>query len=79
MATESIKYVAPDTENKVKTQVFPRPSQHTTGLVDWLTTIDQSTNPVVCWPGLGKTWVFTLFSVSGARYLIDSVAMARCG
>ena len=40
MATESIKYVAPDTENKVKTQVFPRPGQHTTGLVDWLTTID---------------------------------------
>ena len=40
MATESIKYVAPDTENKVKTQVFPRPGQNTTGLVDWLTTID---------------------------------------
>ena len=40
MATESIKYLSPDTENKAKTQVFPRPGQHTTGLVDWLTTID---------------------------------------
>jgi len=40
MATESIKYLAPDTENKAKTQVFPRPGQHTTGLIDWLTTID---------------------------------------
>jgi cytochrome c oxidase subunit 1 len=40
MATESIKYLAPETENKAKTQVFPRPGQHTTGLVDWLTTID---------------------------------------
>ena len=40
MATESIKYAAPDTETKLETKVFPRPGQHTSGIVDWLTTID---------------------------------------
>jgi hypothetical protein len=40
MATESVKYVAPDSETKVETKVFPRPGQHTTGIIDWITTID---------------------------------------
>ena len=40
MAIESIKYAAPETETAVKTKAFPRPGQHTTGIIDWLTTID---------------------------------------
>ena len=40
MATESIKYVAPETESKVKPKIFQRPGQHTSGIRDWLTTID---------------------------------------
>jgi len=40
MATESIKYAAPDTETKLEAKVFPRPGQHASGIVDWLTTID---------------------------------------
>ena len=40
MAIESLKYASPDTETKIEAKVFPRPSQYTTGLVDWLTTID---------------------------------------
>ena len=40
MATESIKYLSPDAEIEVKTKVFPRPDQHATGIVNWLTTID---------------------------------------
>ena len=40
MAIESLKYVAPDTGIKTETKTFPRPGQHTSGLVDWLTTID---------------------------------------
>ena len=40
MATESVKYVAPQTEAKQETKTFPRPGQHTTGIIDWLTTID---------------------------------------
>ena len=40
MATESIKYTAPDTETKLETRAFPRPGQHASGIVDWLTTID---------------------------------------
>ena len=40
MATESIDYVSPDTSTKVESKVFPRPGQHTSGIIDWLTTID---------------------------------------
>ena len=40
MATESVKYVAPETQTSLKTKVFPRPGQHATGIIDWLTTID---------------------------------------
>ena len=40
MATESIKYVAPEVETKTKSKTFPRPGQHTSGVVNWLTTID---------------------------------------
>ena len=40
MATESIKYLSPDTDNKTETKVFPRPDQHAKGIVNWLTTID---------------------------------------
>ena len=40
MATESLKYLNPDSETKVKTKVFPRPGQNTTGIINWLTTID---------------------------------------
>ena len=40
MATESVKHAAPETQTTLKTKVFPRPGQHTTGIVDWLTTID---------------------------------------
>ena len=40
MATESVKYVAPESETKLESKVFPRPGQHTSGMVDWLTTID---------------------------------------
>jgi len=28
MATESIKYLSSDTDNKTETKVFPRPDQH---------------------------------------------------
>ena len=40
MATESIKYAAPDTKTKIEVKVFPRPDQYASGIVDWLTTID---------------------------------------
>jgi cytochrome c oxidase subunit 1 len=40
MATESIKYVTPDSDTKIETKAFPRPGQHTKGIVNWLTTID---------------------------------------
>ena len=40
MATESIKYVAPEVETKTQTKIFPRPGQHTSGVINWLTTID---------------------------------------
>ncbi|MEC7236230.1 MAG: cbb3-type cytochrome c oxidase subunit I, partial [Verrucomicrobiota bacterium] len=40
MAIESIKYASPETESKLETKVFPRPGQHASGIVDWLTTID---------------------------------------
>ena len=40
MAIESLKYAAPDTGSILKTKVFPRPGQHTSGVIDWLTTID---------------------------------------
>ena len=39
MATESIDYASPDTSTKVESKVF-RPGQHTSGIIDWLTTID---------------------------------------
>jgi len=34
MATESVKYVAPETEAKQESKIFPRPGQHTTGIID---------------------------------------------
>jgi len=40
MATESIDYASPDTKTKVESKIFPRPGQHASGLVDWLTTLD---------------------------------------
>ena len=40
MAIESIKYASPETESKLKTKAFPRPGQHASGIIDWLTTID---------------------------------------
>ena len=40
MATESIEYVSPQSDTVTKSKVFPRPDQHTTGIVNWLTTID---------------------------------------
>ena len=40
MATESIKYVTPDTKTEIKSKAFPRPHQNTSGIVNWLTTID---------------------------------------
>ena len=40
MAIESIKYASPETESKLETKAFPRPGQHASGIVDWLTTID---------------------------------------
>ncbi|MBC8349109.1 MAG: cytochrome ubiquinol oxidase subunit I, partial [Verrucomicrobia bacterium] len=40
MATESVKYVAPETKTKTLLDVFRRPDQHVTGIRDWLTTID---------------------------------------
>lgn len=40
MATESVKYVAPETKPKTVLDVFRRPDQHVTGIRDWLTTID---------------------------------------
>ena len=40
MATESIKYVSPDSDTKIETKAFPRPGQHTKGIRNWLTTID---------------------------------------
>ena len=40
MATESLKYLNPDTETEIKTKVFPRPGQKTKGITNWLTTID---------------------------------------
>ena len=40
MATESLKYLNPESETEVKSKVFPRPDQNATGIVSWLTTID---------------------------------------
>ena len=40
MATESVKYVSPETKSKTLLDIFRRPDQHATGIVDWLTTID---------------------------------------
>ena len=40
MATESLKYLNPDSQSELKTKAFPRPGQNATGIVNWLTTID---------------------------------------
>ena len=51
MATESIKYLTPETETKLKSKAFPRPHQNTSGIVNWLTTIDHKKDRRDVWPG----------------------------
>ena len=66
MATESVKYVAPETQTTLKTKVFPRPGQHTTGIVDWLTTIDHKKIGLMY--GLSALFFLLLGGLGGIAY-----------
>ena len=61
MATENVKYAAPETQTTLKTKVFPRPGQHTTGIVDWLP------------PSTTKNWV----DVWPVRFVLSFVGWTR--